>query len=128
MNWDIGQWLLSIYILLYAFFSAGGIWSDFEDEYKPWQIAIDFASSLIGVAGCLFFLFSLSDPLLKSIWKLASLAMIAGSIYVDYLDFKSGVAEGDFRGSITVQVAVSATIAFVIEGPCWIINVGFAYI
>lgn len=128
MNWSVWQWVTAIYILFYAFFSAGGIWSDFEDEYEAWQIAIDFGCRLIGAAGCLFLLLSVDEPLLKNVWKVASLVHVAGTVYGDLLDIKTELATREGEKTFTPAMIYSTIITLAFEVPCWIINLGFAYI
>ena len=64
-------------------FSAWTIASDVKDKEPWWDIAAGAVLLPLGGIGILLFLFGVTDPSIKSIWKVVSIVIVAGQLFTN---------------------------------------------
>jgi len=75
--------LTYIYTVIYLLFSAWTIASVVKERDPWWDKAADIILLPLGVIGILLFLFGVSDPSIKSTWRVISILIVAGQLFTN---------------------------------------------
>ena len=77
--------LIYIYCVLYALFLIWTIIEAFQSEDPWWETLSDVVLLPLGGIGMVLFLLSVSDPFLKSIWRVVAIAIVVGQLLTNVI-------------------------------------------
>jgi hypothetical protein len=122
--------LIYIYTGIYLLFSAWTIATDVK-EREPWcEVAADAILLPLGGIGMLFYLISVNDPSIKSIWKVVSIVVIAGQLFANVFSRHLTLAgKTDLNEEKISQWAILGAdlTAIVLLAPMVALNILFAF-
>lgn len=122
--------LIYIYTGFYFLFSAWTIASDVKDKEPWWDVAAGVVLLPLGGIGILLFVFSVSDPSIKSTWKVISILVVAGLLFTNVFSrYLTLVGKTDLNPERISQWAIlfADTVAVLFLAPMFALNILFAF-
>jgi hypothetical protein len=121
--------LIYIYTGIYLLFSALTIATDVKEREPWWDVAADVMLLPLGGIGMLFFLLSVNDPSMKSVWKVISIIVVVGQLFSNVFSRHLTLAgKTDLNPEkITKWAILGADLtAIVLMAPMFALNILFA--
>ena len=122
--------LIYIYAVIYVVFAALTIASAIKEKAPWWDLASDAILLPLGAIGILLYLFQVDYPLLKFVWKVVSVLIVAGQLFSNLHSRRLTLTgKGDLDPKKISQSAILAAdlTAVVFLAPMCALNILFAF-
>ena len=119
-----------VYIGFYLLFIAWVIARDIKDKDPRWDIACDALLLPLGFAGMLLFQLEVTNPSIKSLWRVVCVLIIAGQLFTNifsrYLTLQ-GATELEPEDIPQWAILASDLTVIIVLLPMFIMNALFAF-
>ena len=122
--------LICIYTGLYFLFSAWTIVTDVKDREPWWDIAASAIFLPLGGVGILLYTFQVSDPGIKSTWKVVGPLLVAGLLFANLVSRQlalSGKSDLDPEEISQGTILGADLMVVVLLGPMFVLNILFGF-